>query len=126
PAGDFAVDVDHTARVGDIVRCVKNSALLKLVTVSLFQQLIICSTRDYANLEFGYRRVIDDSTQRAWRENVCIGTENGVALDDRGAGELLHPRCLGGIDVGDDELCTGFVQLFRQIGSDAARPLDGD
>src|SRR6185436_19928156 len=59
-------------------------------------------------------------------EKMSASALKMAALDDGGARELLHPRCLCGIDVGDDELRAGFVQLFRQIGSDAAGPLDGD
>src|SRR5437899_1089928 len=41
PARELAVDVDHTAGVGDVVRRVENLAVLELLAMTLLEQLIV-------------------------------------------------------------------------------------
>ena len=52
----------------------------------LFEQLVVGAAGDDLDLESGNGGVVDDSAQRARRENVGLGAEDRVAFDDRGTG----------------------------------------
>src|SRR5690606_28871739 len=51
---------------------------------------------------------------------------DGVRSDDLGAGLGGDGFQVGLVDVGDDQLGAGLVQLLRQIGAYVAHALDGD
>src|SRR5690348_5453838 len=124
PAGKLAVDVDHAARVGDVVWRVENVALLELFTVTLFEQLIVRRAGDDLDLELRDRLVVDDRTERAGGEDVRLHAVDLLGRDGTSAelvGDSLHAL---GIDVRDDELRARLVQLFSKVITDMPAALE--
>src|SRR5674476_1006877 len=74
-------------------------------------------------LELRDRLVVDDATKRAWREDVGLHTTDLIGRDGARAelrDDLLHTL---GVDIGDDELRAGLVQLLGDVVADMARAL---
>jgi hypothetical protein len=92
----------------------------------LVGQLVVGSARDHLDLQARQGRRRDRAAQGAGCEHIGVDVEDGVGRDDPGAG--LGGHLVQGllVDVGDDQLGAGGVQLLGQIGADVAYTLDGD
>src|SRR5690606_531245 len=74
------------------------------------------------------RRVIDDGTECARREDLRLDAIDLVRRNGAGAQLVDHVLHALRVDVGDDELRTDLVQIAAQVAADVTEPLycDGD
>ena len=99
--------------------------VLEHVAVPILEQLVVGRARDDLDLELRNRVVVDDAAQRAGRKDVGVLTVDLRRPPRRVAPvsshHALHPL---GVDVGDDQLRAGRVQLARQMVADIAAALN--
>src|SRR5690606_2566791 len=122
----FRGDVDDAAAVDDVVGRIQHAALEQLVADVGRGQLVVGGAADGLDLEAVQRLRVQRGAERARGVDVGGDVIDSVRGDDLSAGLGGDGFQVGLVDVGDDQLGAGLVQLLGQIGPDVAHALDGD
>src|SRR5690606_38140779 len=128
PAVHLSIDVDHATGVDHVVRRIEDALLRQHVAMPLLAKLVVRGARDDLEAELRDRRVIDDGTECARREDLRLDAIDLVRRNGAGAQLVDHVLHALRVDVGDDELRTDLVQIAAQVAADVTEPLycDGD
>src|SRR5690606_11355679 len=122
----FRGDVDDAAAVDDVVRRIQDAALEQFVADVGGGQLVVGGAAHGLDLQAVQRLRVQRRAQGARGVDVGGDVIDGVRGDDLGARPGGDGLQVGLVDVGDDQLGAGLVQLLGQIGADVAHALDGD
>lgn len=117
-------DVDQTAGIDHVVGGVEDAASFQLVGNVQVGQLRAGRAGHGGAAQLADALAVEHGAEAAGREDVAGGAEQGVVGDGMRA-QLLHGQLhFAVVDITDQQLGTGRVQLFGEGEADVAQALD--